>query len=823
MEVRLDISGYRVMRTLGRGGMATVYLAEQQSVQREVALKVMSSMLLGDEQFGERFLREARIAAKLGHPHVVQIYDVGVSGDHHYIAMEYVPGGPVMGRSGRPRPVGFALRVASQIASALDYAGTRGIVHRDIKPDNILLRADGTAVLTDFGIARASDASRMTRTGAIIGTPHYMSPEQARGLPLDGRADIYSLGVVLYEMLVGHVPYRADDSVAVGIMHITAALPQLPEELSTLQPILDRMLAKDPAQRYQRGNEVLAALADAQNSPECLRETRVLPITPLPLTPSLPSPAAQSGNAESDEPRLGRIESVLQTPARGRVGNATRPKGRWPWLIGAILLLVLLAGGLYQSQDLLREHLPKTRMNSLLLDADEALQQGRLSGSADSARELYLAARALDPDNSSAQHGLQQVGVQLMTRARAALGRGDTAPAAELLAQAPSLLLPAADVAELARALQQHEGQETELGGLLDAARSAEQSDVLDGGEESAVVLYRRALQLEPGNSIARAGLRAVLGRLLEEASAAVAAGKFDDAARLIDRVTEIDSAHLGLPEAHATLAQARQTQQALGDDLEQRLDGADTLLAGGQLVPPRQPNALEGYQAVLDLEPDNRRALKGVERVAGALLGQAGRRIDDYQFDAAEDLIESARRLAPKLPALGAAQQRLADVRQRRGEVVTRHSANTIDIPYTLQRARDAMQAGNFLIPPGESAYDLYRAVLAQAPDNAEARAGLNALPEQSIRRFEEAMAANRLRAATDALDVLVVVAPSDVRLIPARQRLARSYLAYASERLGAGELNLAARAFDQARELDPSNTDLPAIQARLEHARGG
>ncbi|MCL4676769.1 MAG: serine/threonine protein kinase, partial [Pararhodobacter sp.] len=189
----MDIAGYRIVRTLGRGGMATVYLAVQQSVEREVALKVMSTALLGDEQFGERFLREARIAARLRHPGVVQVHDVGISGDHHYIAMEFLSGGPVMGRAGEAKPVGFSLRVARQIAAALDYAGAHGVVHRDIKPDNILLREDGSAVLTDFGIAHAADASRMTRTGAIIGTPHYMSPEQARGQPVDGRADLYSL------------------------------------------------------------------------------------------------------------------------------------------------------------------------------------------------------------------------------------------------------------------------------------------------------------------------------------------------------------------------------------------------------------------------------------------------------------------------------------------------------------------------------------------------------------------------------------------------------------------------------------------------------
>lgn len=822
VEDELDISGYRIVRTLGRGGMATVYLAEQESVQREVALKVMSAVLLGDDQFGERFLREARIAAKLRHPNVVQVHDVGICGEHHYIAMEYLPGGQVMDRSGTPRSVEFSLSVAGQIASALDYAGARGIVHRDIKPDNILLREDGTAVLTDFGIARASDASRMTRTGAIVGTPHYMSPEQARGQALDGRADLYSLGIVLYEMLVGRVPYQAADSLAVGIMHITAPLPKLPDEFAWLQPVLDRMLAKDPAQRYQNGAEAVAALNAARRTPGISRETRVLPVvTVTPVPPAPTSPAPLSEWEESDEPRLGRIEEVLHTPTRMRVaGSAARAGGRWRWFTAAVVILALAGTAAYVFQDRLREHLPQTRMNSLLLDADQALREGRLSGSEGSARELYLTALALDPDHLPAQRGLQETGRQLLVRARDALAQGDAAPATALLAQAQSLSLPAADVAELARALQVRESRDVELGSLLDAARAAANDGLLDGDADSAVALYRRVLALDAGNAIAAAGLRDVLARVLDQAGEAISATQFDAASQIIERVAALDSSHLGLPEARAALAQARQTQ---ANDLDTQLAAADALLAGGQLTPPRQPNALQGYRAVLALDPTQPRALEGVRKVADALLVQAGRRIDDHQFDAASDLIEQARALAPNLPALATTQRRFDDVRERRDRVEAQQVAAAIDIPATLQRARDAAQAGQFLMPPGESAYDLYRAVLARASGNAEARAGLAGLPDRAMRRFEDAMAGNRLSTARDALEAMSVIAPSDTRLAAARQRLARSYLAYASERLGAGEIDLATRAFNQARELDPANTELPSIQARLEQARGG
>jgi len=261
----IEIPGYRILRQLGRGGMATVYLATQESVQRDVALKIMSPTLLADPDFGERFLREARIAARLHHRHVVGVHDVGRVADYHYIAMEYLGGGTLLTDDGQPRPVTFALRVTREISAALNYAHSKGFVHRDVKPDNILMREDGSAALTDFGIARATDASTsMTRTGTVIGTPHYMSPEQARGRTIDGRADLYSLGIVLYELLVGRVPFHADDSLAVGIMHITQPPPALPENFKALQPLLDKMLAKQPADRYQNGAELADAIEQVE-------------------------------------------------------------------------------------------------------------------------------------------------------------------------------------------------------------------------------------------------------------------------------------------------------------------------------------------------------------------------------------------------------------------------------------------------------------------------------------------------------------------------------------------------------------------------------
>ena len=256
------IPGYRIVRVLGQGGMATVYLALQESLGREVALKLLSDRYAQDAEAASRFVREARTAARLVHRHIVGIHDVGSHDGRPYLAMEYLPGDSLPAQRTEPAQ---ALQAVREIALALDHAHREGVVHRDVKPENILLRADGSHALADFGIARTADmATVMTREGVTLGTPHYMSPEQLQGKPLDGRSDLYSLGVVLYQLLTGALPYQGTDGWSVGVQHISAAVPHLPPQLARLQPLVDRLMAKDPADRPQSGAEAAALVEAAQ-------------------------------------------------------------------------------------------------------------------------------------------------------------------------------------------------------------------------------------------------------------------------------------------------------------------------------------------------------------------------------------------------------------------------------------------------------------------------------------------------------------------------------------------------------------------------------
>ena len=248
--------------------MAHVFLATQHSFERQVAIKILSPSLALEPSFAERFMQEARTVASLNHPHIVPVYDVGEHEGYYYLSMEYVTGGSLKQRirdGMEPRQAETVLR---QLAGALDYAGQHGFIHRDVKPDNVMFRADGSALLMDFGIAAniLRDTS-VTGSTSVMGTPKYMSPEQHRRQPLTPQSDLYSLGCVFYEMLTGKPPYTGDDASAMAQGHQREPIPLLPVKLRHYQPLLRQLLAKSPADRPQSGTAI-TELLDNLESPE---------------------------------------------------------------------------------------------------------------------------------------------------------------------------------------------------------------------------------------------------------------------------------------------------------------------------------------------------------------------------------------------------------------------------------------------------------------------------------------------------------------------------------------------------------------------------
>ena len=277
---------YQIIEEIGRGGMAIVYKAYQPSRRRYVALKVLPAYFQHDVQFLKRFHREAQAAKALDHPNIVKVYESGEVEGLNYIAMEYVDGGSVAGelrRRGKPFDLTTAVNIIAQIGAALEYAHSRGIVHRDIKPSNILLTKDGRALLSDFGIAKAVGTSTITEPGALVGTPQYMSPEQAKGRKdIDHRTDIYSLGVVLYQMLTGEVPFDGETPHVI-LRAVIDDPPPRPSSVNSAIPlgvewVILRALEKDRGRRFQRVGEMVAALQAvtyAYQIEEAEREARV--------------------------------------------------------------------------------------------------------------------------------------------------------------------------------------------------------------------------------------------------------------------------------------------------------------------------------------------------------------------------------------------------------------------------------------------------------------------------------------------------------------------------------------------------------------------
>lgn len=347
MEMRVIDGRYELERRIGSGGMAQVYLARDAVLGREVAVKILGTESALDASYVERFKREARAAAALNHPNVASIYDWGLSekDDHvpvYYMVMEYVPGqnlSEIM-RSRGPLPEAEVLDIASQVAAALEVAHKRGIIHRDIKPHNVLVTPEGRAKVVDFGIARTAGVTQLTQTNAICGTAPYLSPEQAQLRTIDGRSDVYSLGIVLYELLTGQVPFVGDSLVEVALQHVQTD-PRPPHELrpdvsrATEAAVL-KALAKDPSDRYQTASEMRAALDDAKRRLQIGSVPRK-PVTPVPAAGAVPSVHART------RPRREGPDGIH----RRRLAEARHGDRRAsPWLLAIpTILVVLIAGG----------------------------------------------------------------------------------------------------------------------------------------------------------------------------------------------------------------------------------------------------------------------------------------------------------------------------------------------------------------------------------------------------------------------------------------------------------------------------------------------
>jgi hypothetical protein len=854
--------------------MAHVYLAVQESVDRKVALKVMSPVLLVDPSFSARFIREARIAANLNHKGVVSVYDVGLYEDHNYIAMEYMAGGDLASHCSRGIDAASALRVIREIASALDYAHSRGFVHRDVKPENILFREDDSAVLTDFGIARAVDsATQMTRTGAVIGTPQYMSPEQARGQDLDGRSDIYGLGIVLYEILTGKVPYEGADSVSVGIKHVTAPVPKLPEHMATIQPLLNGMLAKQPEERYQTGGEVVTAIERIEQGQQVgessMSETVAMPVpqdatrvsdagqlAAAAAAAARPEPGPQKGMNISatprpdgtlrQEPTLGSIDEIKSYDRT--LSQPTVPAGKnraGPVLLITVLLTVLVAAGWWQRDRLMSLIPMDPGVIDILERAVAAEASGRYYGQGDQyASTLFEQAKQQDPNNLAARAGLDRVATYLVERARQAEIDGNAQQANLLLEKArelspsiaaaailspttspPEPVIPDPAPAEITPAVDPRAEQLTSL--LAEAMDLLRRDQLVGEGQDNAVARFRQMLEIEPGNQAARAGLDRIAGDLragindaLRDENLAKADGLIQDLERVIDDAVEL----AGYRQAFDRLQEQVTQRERVAEQRRNRISGliqmAESALAADRLGTPESDNAIGHFRAVLGLDAENARARDGLSRVAKRYLALTELALEDDRLQQAAAYIAAIDSLQPTLPGLDRARRRLALYsEQRQRNTLTPEQEGQAQV--LVLQARTAFERDELLAPPGQSAYDLYKAALRLNPGQAEAISGLRQVSVALVERSRNSLRGGDMELAYSWLGDARETDPQNPLLTALISELGSGLRRAALRAIDESRLDEAESLLAKASDLEPEHPDLAQLQLRLNIAR--
>jgi tRNA A-37 threonylcarbamoyl transferase component Bud32/tetratricopeptide (TPR) repeat protein len=497
-----NVGAYRIVEKLGQGGMATVYKAYHPALDRYVAIKVMHPAFMEDPNFLARFQREARIVAKLDHPHIIPIYDFAEHNGHPYLVMRFIEGETLKARIKRgPLPPSEIVRIARAVGQALTYAHGQGVLHRDIKPSNILLTLDGGVYLTDFGLARMAEAGESTLSrDMMLGTPQYISPEQAKGIRnLDARTDVYSLGVVLYELLVGQVPFTADTPYAIVHNHIFSPLP-IPRELNpdlpeSLERVLLKALAKDPGDRFQSVEELATTLEASLKPPA--PEAKETVVVPPPSTVAPPPPPGETA----------------KEPAEAKPRPQRR---RWPWIVAAIAAAVCLGVSLCFGIRFLQRRAERLEARGENAEALlEEAQAAHESGDLERALELYEAAARANPQMVPAYMEASRLLLE-MGRGEAALealARGIEAnsdvPELHAMTAGTALLLDKLDVAQGEVEWMLREMPDNPLTHAFDGVLILEQGRPCNEGRPA----LEKALRAEPDLAWAHYGMALCLAQ----------------------------------------------------------------------------------------------------------------------------------------------------------------------------------------------------------------------------------------------------------------------------------------------------------------------
>ncbi len=572
-EIDLEIPGYDIIEPIGRGGMASVYRARQHSFDRNVAIKVLKPDLSEDDAFCQRFVMESLIVAKLNHSNIVQVYDVGEIKNHYFIAMEFLSGGDLHKRLKAGLPASEAVSVIKQIASALDFAHRKNIIHRDLKPDNVMFREDEAAVLTDFGIAKETDADiNLTQTGLIVGTPKYMSPEQIRGHEPTPQGDIYSLGIMFYQLLCNRVPFEGPDLIATAYKHFNDPVPLLPPHLSQYQELLEHMLAKSAEDRISRGKDVVKALESIERDhpiQESIDDTVIL--------------QTSSVDNENDETlvKQASIETKLFSRAETGVGPSD------PTLVKT------------NKNDNKKKEKKNTRAPAPI-GTDPKLNRGQGSNTNNNEEKRQSSSSVKNSQSDNKTKPFIFAGV---------------AAAAVLAVTSFSLLSPKTPerVPAPIKAVTISEAPSEQVTKLLLEALTALGENRLRKGEGNALSKYEQILIIAPGNSQALAGKKTIAKKYLSLAKSAINNKNFGNAQDHIENAIDINP-EIDINSVQNRLDIARRNQKSPITTLKKvqiagLLENANIFEKDGKLFSPAGENAKENYLKILQIDPYNSEA----------------------------------------------------------------------------------------------------------------------------------------------------------------------------------------------------------------------
>jgi serine/threonine-protein kinase PpkA len=645
-------------------------------------------------------------------------------------------GGDLNVRLERGIRVDELIRVVKEIGRALDYAHNRGYVHRDIKPENILFREDGSAVLSDFGIARVvDDTPSVSGNGTVMGTPQYMSPEQAAGRPLDGRSDIYSLGVVFYRMLTGDVPYKAETAVRVGVKHLQDPIPRLPSYLAVFQDVLDRALAKTPEQRFQTGAELAAALDAVRGRPD------------------LPNTTVRAQAVTTQEIRaVGAQLITARDPGRTERSSERRKRRRWLQTTASYVLLAAVVGG--GTLLFIQEPQRVTRLAA----AVGVLDDPQVEDAWNSARSLrqdpnqspatvvagYRRVLNLDPDHRGAREALASLTSQWKADVEAAMAAGRLAQARTRLDESLAAFPDDASLQALSAELANRNNAERLLASTRELLGSHGLNDV--PAATAAIQAYHEVLRLAPGNAAAQGELDALARHYAGLAAQAADAGAVDEAIAYLDRASAANDRLDVLAGVRRQIQQATTLQAAIADMLQQ----ASRYRADGQLINPPGENAAELYHRVLSTDPDNEIATQGLNEVESQLLVRANTLLGANELDEVQALIGRA-------VAVGLDAESINQLKSRLDAVVARQTA----VAGRLREAAELLAQGYITEPTGRNAVAMLRDVQRLDPGNAEAQALLARCAERLAQVAQEAFAAGMATEARRYLDLALTVTP--------------------------------------------------------------